>query len=115
MILHTQPGKKWTEEDFLLLEAYQILEDERCSQCGLPRYICHSDDRRIQFWVDSDTCNAKYEVDKRMESVKEPPKGTVLVPHPFMTDDSDFVELRGPYYEAESKRLEALQASQPRW
>ena len=58
MILHKQPSKPWNKHDFLLLEAYQILEEERCGQCGLPKYICHSEDPEVRFRIEEDQCAA---------------------------------------------------------
>lgn len=118
MILHTQPGDPWTDEDFDLLEAYQILEQEKCVQCGLPRYVCHSSDDRIHFDVHEDTCNAKFEVERHEANLMEDenyerPKGTVMVPRPWMTDRSDFVTLRRPYYEAEAERHHEIDESHP--
>jgi hypothetical protein len=65
LILHTQPRKKWNEHDFLLLKAYKILQDERCSQCGLPRWICHNESSDIQIAVRDDLCYAKKEIEAK--------------------------------------------------
>lgn len=116
MILHTQPTKKWNEYDFLLLEAYQILESERCGQCGLPRYICHNDSNEIQFSLAEDTCHAKAKIDERNRADSkrtnfEPPAGTVLVPEPRSTEGKELIDYRQPYYEAEAARRAEIAAS----
>jgi ferredoxin len=112
MILRKQPTAKWVEFDYLLLEAYKGLQNERCGQCGLPRYICHSDEsHKIQFEVVEDTCEAIKAKD-RHEKMKaggkkdyEPPSGMTLTPKPVMVEGGDFVELREGYYAAEAARL----------
>lgn len=116
MILHTQPSKKWTTHDFLLLQAYQILQDERCGQCGLPRYICHNDDPRIRVRVEEDSCAIKGAVEsrERMNSKNKnyvAPVGTQLQPEPYTSDGSDLVSFREPYYRAEAERREKIRES----
>lgn len=118
MILHTQPSDPWIEEDFLLLEAFQILEQERCGQCGLPRYICHTSDTRVRFDIHEDTCEAKYEVERHEENLAaqegyKAPLGTVMVPRPWMSDRSDFAELRDDYYRAEVQRESEIAEARP--
>lgn len=41
-----------------MLEAYQVLQDETCGECGQPIWLCHSDDPNIQWSVKSNTCYA---------------------------------------------------------
>lgn len=42
--------------DFKLLEAYQILQDEMCPQCGQPTWLCRNTDDRIAWKVESSIC-----------------------------------------------------------
>lgn len=58
MLFHEQPTEPWTEYDFKILEAYQILQDEICSQCGNPVWLCHSTDNRVEFKAIKSTCFA---------------------------------------------------------
>jgi hypothetical protein len=117
MILHKQPTKPWNEHDFLLLEAYQILEEERCQQCGLPRYICHNESADLRFRIEEDTCAAmvekeSYEERKRSSNKDyKPPLGTTLRPVPYMEDGGEFTRLREPYYQAEAERQAAITES----
>lgn len=112
MILGKDSRKSWDKWDLLLAEAYQILQDERCSQCGLPRYICHSEDAGVHFDIEVDACDAKkaiaiYEKNRGGKDGYQPPPGTQLFPRPVMDDPArDLTELRRPYYEAEAKRQE---------
>lgn len=107
MILHTQPSKPWVKYDFLLLEAYQQLEDERCQKCGLPRYICHTDDITVDFEVYEDECEGKRRIDEYEKLHYKDggaPAHKSLRLEPKMTDGRDFTALRDPYYAAEAKK-----------
>lgn len=44
--------------DFALIEAFQILEDEKCSQCGNPVWLCRSNSNKFIFEVNNETCYA---------------------------------------------------------
>ena len=52
----------------MLLEAYQILQDETCSQCGNPIWICHNEFADgVGFKVREIKCFAKAELEKHQE------------------------------------------------
>lgn len=117
---HKPRKATWTEWDYLLVEAVHQLENERC-HCGLPVYICHSEDPRVRFRVEEDTCEAKKAVElfeerekKRDADYKAPP-GQALRPVPYTTDGSDFVDYRDEYYRADYERrteiLDSLRVS----
>ena len=107
MILHTQPGKKWDEFDFLCLEAHQMVVDERCPQCGYPKWMCHDESGDIGFKPVLDTCFAVREVesheadtmgkmsDKKKRGVKVRPEVFTYSGKPL---DGD---MREAYYRAE--------------
>jgi hypothetical protein len=114
MILHAQPNKPWNKHDFMLLEAYQQLEEDRCGQCGLPRYICHSTSEDIQFRILEDNCAATQKVDQikaqRAKSSKkkdgaDPDSGVALIPYPYTESGVPLSSHRIPYYEAEAARI----------
>jgi hypothetical protein len=68
MLFHEQPDLPWTKFDFLLLEAYQMLQDETCSMCGNPIWICrNSFATNVGFKIKSSRCFAKMELDKHQE------------------------------------------------
>jgi hypothetical protein len=68
MLFHEQPTEPWNEFDFLLVEALQILEDETCSECGNPIWVCRNEDASsIGFKVKTSTCFAKAELDRWQE------------------------------------------------
>jgi hypothetical protein len=68
MLFHEQPDLPWTKFDFLLLEAYQMLQDETCSMCGSPIWICRNESAaNVGFKIKTATCFAKVELDKHQE------------------------------------------------
>ena len=67
MIFRTQPKKKWSVWDFALVEAFQTLEDEKCSQCGNPVWLCRSNSNKFTFKVKKETCYAT----KALENYKD--------------------------------------------
>lgn len=94
----------------LIAEAYQILESERCSQCGYPRWICHNDDGDIGVDVTEDICYVKRElenVDREKTSQKGyvAPAGVKAAPkvHRFSGKPFDW-KMREDYYLAEYKK-----------
>jgi hypothetical protein len=107
MILHTQPNKRWDEFDFLCIEAHQIVLNERCGQCGLPRWICHNEDPDMGFKAIQDTCFAMKEIeilDERKSSNKDykAPKGTKTRPEPYLYGGGEISgEHREAYYKVE--------------
>lgn len=107
-----QPHDPWTKQDFLLLEAFQLLEEERCPECGYPVYICRTDDPDLQFNVKRVTCNATAEVKEQQELMtkgdKKIPHGMNLVPVPFSVSGRPMSSFRAPYWEAEAARREAI-------
>lgn len=71
MLFHEQPTEPWTEYDFKILEAYQILQDEICNQCGNPVWLCHSSDNRIDFKAVNSTCFATKAHMERLDAKKK--------------------------------------------
>lgn len=59
MIFHEQPTDDWIPFDFLLLEAYQRLQDEICPRCGHPVWLCRSKSNTVDFKVQSGLCYAE--------------------------------------------------------
>lgn len=64
-----QPTDPWTDFDFLLIEAMQILKDETCNDCGNPIWICRNDSAgNVGFKIKTATCFAKAELDRWQEA-----------------------------------------------
>jgi hypothetical protein len=68
MLFHEQPYAEWSKFDFLLLEAYQTLKDETCSDCGSPIWICRNEFAdNVGFKVKTIKCFGKAELEKYQE------------------------------------------------
>jgi hypothetical protein len=116
MILGANSRKPWDKWDRLLMAAYQILEGERCPQCGMYRWICANEDGDIRFRLEHDYCGARALVDRendqnsRRQNYKQP-HGETLRPEPYTASGADLSDFREPYYHAEFERREAIEAS----
>lgn len=52
----------------MLLEGYQILQDETCQQCGNPIWICHNEFAdSVGFKIKEIKCFAKAELERHQE------------------------------------------------
>lgn len=105
LILRVQPRGKWNDFDFLCSEAYKTVVNERCAQCGLPRWMCHDASGDVGFKLVKDTCFATKEIEtvaekKEANKKYKAPKGVRIRPEPFRYSkrplDMDF---REAYYE----------------
>jgi hypothetical protein len=68
MLFHEQPSDPWVPFDFMLLEAFQTLQDETCSDCGNPIWICRNESAaNVGFKIKTSTCFAKAELDRWQE------------------------------------------------
>lgn len=84
------------------------MQDERCPQCGLPKYICQNEDNDVQFRVEEERCSAQAAEDnyrnpsrgRKGGKEKEIPAGVALRPVPYTDSGRPLSELREPYYEA---------------
>lgn len=110
LILGTESKGKWDSKwDTLVAEAYEIVQREKCPQCGLPRWICGNDSEDVQFHVNQESCVAIVKKDEKEAQLtkvgKKVDSGTILRPEPYMVDKTrDLVELREPYYKAQYKK-----------
>jgi hypothetical protein len=59
MIFQEQPTEAWVPFDFMLLEAYQMLQDETCPKCGQPVWLCRTSSPNVEFKVRSAICYAE--------------------------------------------------------
>jgi len=59
MIFYEQPTDPWIPFDFMLIEAYQRLQDEICPKCGHPVWLCRSKSNNIFFEVKTSVCYAE--------------------------------------------------------
>jgi len=107
MVLGRDSRKKWGKWDFLLAKAYQRYLDELCPQCGMPVYICHIEDSRIEFKVRRDKCFATEQVEIKQRQAtagdKKPEPGVRFAPEPVVLDlgdgkDLELSDFRRPYF-----------------
>jgi hypothetical protein len=93
MIFHEQPTDPWIDFDFMLIEAYQILQEETCGECGNPVWVCRNEDADwIGFKVKTSICFAKEEMDKWRSAQEKkknykPKPGAIHYPIAFSYDD----------------------------
>lgn len=59
MVFQEQPNEPWGRFDFLLIEAYQMLQDELCPKCGHPIWLCRSSSNKVDFSVEEAYCAAE--------------------------------------------------------
>ena len=106
MIFQEDPRGEWRRHDFLLLEALQLMEQERCGQCGLPVWMCHDETGLVQFSIEEDECIAKRDVDKKQEVESKKDKkshGINYYPRPFFVEGASWVEVRDAHYERQAE------------
>lgn len=57
MILEEPDAYEWRPWiDYRLVEALQVLEEETCSQCGNPLWLCHSSSPNVDVEIGYDSC-----------------------------------------------------------
>ena len=101
MILGADNREAWSREDVVLMTAYQILEDERCSKCGLFIWQCQSDDMQLDVKVREHYCFVDAELEKARErhsKSKDPKKGVTFYPEPERRDGKPLNSMRAAYY-----------------
>ncbi|MGO2150803.1 MAG: hypothetical protein ACTH32_06335 [Microbacterium gubbeenense] len=103
--------------DLLLAEAEQILEMERCPQCGNPRYVCQSDDPDIDFRIYDEECNAmrkkaKYESRKSKKDNADR-DGIIVGVEAYVHSSTPLDQFRDPYYEEQIKLREVREQERP--
>lgn len=112
LILGKDSRKPWGRWDVVLARAYQRFLNEICGQCNLPKYICHSDDNRIQFRLGRDQCESTAVAEReqnRLTKAEVESYGTRIYGEPFLTDDAveagmELSDFRKPYLIDRMKR-----------
>jgi hypothetical protein len=111
MLFREQPSDPWVNFDFLLLEAYQMLQEETCNECGNPIWICRNEDaHNVGFKIKITKCFAKAELEQWQDkqSKKESKKNTFgEIPYAvaYTYDDSP-MPTRDSYYRSLSDKVE---------
>jgi hypothetical protein len=110
MLFQEQPTEPWTQFDFMLVEALQILEDETCSECGNPIWICRNEEApNLGFKIKMTRCFAKGELERWQEkqekkkSKKTPGEMPYIVSYTY---DDGPMPSRNSYYKGLSDKIE---------
>ena len=110
MLFHEQPTDPWTEFDFMLVEALQILEDETCSECGNPVWVCRNDSAsNVGFKIKTTRCYAKGELEKWREKQDKKKSKNNYGELPYIvayTYDEGPMPSRSSYYKDLSDKIE---------
>ena len=110
MLFHEQPGTKWDAFDFLLVEAMQMLEDETCTECGNPIWVCRNEEAsNVGFKIKTTKCFAKAELDKWREAEEKKNKKPKHGEMPYIvayTYDGSPMPSRSGYYQGLSDKIE---------
>ena len=83
------PMGEWSKVDYLLVDAFYVLDSEKCTRCNNPIWLCHSTDNRIDFKVKTRTCYAKAEIEdfENSEKGKNLGNGEYLIAVPIGIED----------------------------
>lgn len=94
LLCESDPYGGWLPVDYMIQEAYHTMDQEVCTICNNPIWLCHSTDNRIDFKVTTRTCYAKAELEdaEKRDKSKSLGSGEYLVARPIGIED-----LRGSY------------------
>lgn len=108
MLFHEQPSEPWTELDFLLVEAMEILDEETCKECGNPIWVCRNEfATHVGFKIKTATCFAKAELDKWNEAQQKKNKSLDAGQYPYIvpyTYDESEMPSRMHFYKELSEK-----------
>lgn len=97
LLCESDPHGEWEAFDYKLVDAYYMMDTERCKLCNNPVWLCHSNDNRIEFNVKVSTCYAKAELEDYDKTRKGKDMGsgeyTVAVPIGIENMDGSFEPL----------------------
>lgn len=107
LIFRTQPDSEWDELDYILIEAYQVYEDETSQTTGQPLWLSRSGDPGLQFVIEEyiDAAQEAIDVyDEEHAKDEKKIKGLQRYVRPMYQGSSDDVPTGG----LERERLFAL-------
>ena len=121
LVLGKDSRKPWGRWDILLAKAYQRFLNELCQQCGNPKYICHTDDNRIQVKIGRDECALTAKAERAQEELARGDRksyGLKLYGQPYLTDDAkaeglEFSDFRKPYLIERAKKMGLIPEDAP--
>lgn len=111
MLFYEQPDKPWVPFDFMLIEALQMLEDETCTECGNPIWVCRNNEAtNVGFKIKTTKCYAKAELEKWRETEEKKNKNKKKYGEmPYIvayTYDDGPLPTREEYYRSLSDKIE---------
>lgn len=119
LVLGKDSKKGWSRWDTVLAKAYQRFLNELCQQCGMPKYICHNSDNRIQFRKAYDECeatklSARIQGENSAKKEPDPMYGKRVYAEPYLTAEAleeglEMSDFRRPYLK-ERMKMEAARA-----
>lgn len=91
LLCDPNPNGEWTRLDYLLQDAFFMMDREVCTICNNPIWLCHSTDNRIEFAVKTRTCYAKAEIEayEKTERGKSLGEGEYLIAKPIGLEDGN--------------------------
>lgn len=94
--------------DYGLAEAYKIIEDERCPQCGVHMWHAYSTEQDIQFSIEEQKCESCAVLDEHNDKQKDKKHG-VTPTIKTTTYSGEDLPTRRSWFEAEARKQEALE------
>jgi len=121
LILGKNSDKPWGRWDYVLAKAYQRFLNELCQQCGLPKYICHTSDNRIQFKTARDECASTAAAERAQESLTKNDQksyGVKVYGEPYLRDEAiaegmELSDFRRPYLIERAKLMGLIPEDDP--
>lgn len=89
LLYDPNPKGEWDKLDYLIQDAYFVMDREICTICNNPIWLCHSTDNRIEFEVQKRTCYAKAEIEdfEKSKDGKSLDSGEYLIARPVGLED----------------------------
>jgi len=121
LILGKDSGKPWSRWDTVFSKAYQRFVNELCKQCGYPKYICHTDDNRVQFKAAKDECASAAVAERAQEQAANQDKrsyGVQTYGEPYLIEAAvaeglELSDFRKPYLIERAKKMGLIPADTP--
>ena len=89
LLYEPDPHGEWTRMDYKIQDAFFTMDNEICTICNNPVWLCHSTDNRIDFKVKTRTCYAKAEIEdfESSEKGKNLSSGEYVIAVPIGIED----------------------------
>lgn len=80
-------GREWGSRDHLLVFAFQLYEDNKCSSCGRSVLVCRNEDNKGVWEAEATICTAQAAIQERQsQSGYTPEPGEMLYSRPIDDD-----------------------------